>query len=332
MGRSRVAEYLGRPERPAFLAPLAGFTDLPFRVLCHRNGSTLGTTELASATGIRHAGLEPSWRYLAIKPEREGPVLIQLFGAEPDDFFYAAEQILAHPELRLCSGIDINIGCPVPKVVRNGAGAALMNDSQKTEQIVRGLTSILRPTYFLGCKIRRGYSEETAPEYAQMLVEAGCDILTIHGRYRDQFYSGEADWGVIKRTARTLAKTGLREDVYLVANGDVTDKDTMDRCLAETGADAVAVGRAAQGNPWIFRELAGLPPASNQAETILQHAEELCEFLGEATAMKEFRKTLAAYATGRPNARQLRGQVAEIHRLEDVARWIRAYEDGELPV
>lgn len=340
-----ISQLGGRAKRLAFLAPLAGYSDLPFRQICHREGSLLGTTELVSAAGIRYSGLEKSWRYLAIDPAQEGPVLIQLFGSEPDDFVAATEAILAHPLLSQCLGIDINMGCPVPKVVKTGAGSALMTTPDLATTIVRRLAGILHPRgYLLGCKIRRGFgqNDETAPTLAPQLVAAGTDILTIHGRYRDQFYSGAADWGVIRRMHDELAKAALRPHVLLVANGDITSAASADACLRETSADAVSIGRAAQGNPWIFRsmhgarEVVGSATAGSESaesislaeksQTILQHAEHLSNFLGEGTAMREFRKTLAAYAQGHPKAKQLRLQGGQVSTLADVKSWLDLYQ------
>ncbi len=339
----------GRAKRLAFLAPLAGYSDLPFRQICHKEGSLLGTTELVSAAGIRYSGYEKSWRYLAIDLAQEGPVLIQLFGSEPEDFLFAADQILSHPVLSLCVGIDLNMGCPVPKVVKTGAGSALLNTPAKAAEIVRRLATLLHPAgYWLGCKIRRGFAmdEEVAPALAVKLAEAGADILTIHGRYRDQYYSGQADWGVISRAHDSLAKAALRHRVLLVANGDITSASSADACLLETSADAVSVGRAAQGNPWLFRELVGdgdgdgdvdgavdavrvggaAVSLAEKSRTILKHAEHLAEFLGEDTAMREFRKTLAAYAQGHPNAKKLRLQGGQVSSLDDVKIWLSVFQ------
>lgn len=327
----KAALGLDTAKRPAFLAPLAGYSDLPFRQLCHREGALLVTTELVSAAGVRHSGIQKSWRYLAIDPAREGKALIQLFGQDVDDFLYAAEAILDHPVLGQCWGIDINMGCPVPKVVKSGAGSALLKTPALAEAITRRLAELVHPAgYRLGCKIRRGFAsgEENAPELAVRLTAAGCDVLTIHGRYREQFYSGAADWGVIARSRAALAAAGYGDEVLLVANGDVKDAATAEACLLATGADAVAVGRAAEGNPWVFRELAGRPDAPDEAEraaVIWEHACLLADFLGEDPAMREFRKTLAAYSQGRPHARQLRNLGSQIASLEDVEAWLQAY-------
>lgn len=318
--------------QPAALAPLAGYSDLPFRRLCHEQGAGLVTTELVSATGILYTGVEKSRRYLTIDPALEGPVLIQLFGSEPDDFLYAADQILENDVLKQCLGIDVNMGCPVPKVVKSGAGSRLTADIPRAVAIVKKLADLIQPQgYLLSCKIRRGFfgQEETAPELACALVEAGCQILTYHGRFREQYYAGQASWEALARVDQALTQRGLRDRVLYVANGDVSDKDSAEACLKITGADTVAIGRAAQGNPWIFREFAGIYPAEvdlpTQAEGIARHARLLADFLGEELAMKEFRKTLTAYARGRKDARRLRENAGKIDTLEDVTNWLQEF-------
>lgn len=320
--------------RPAFLAPLAGYSDLPFRRLCAKEGSLMQTTELVSAAGISYGGLKRSWRYLAIEPESEGRVMIQLFGSEPEHFVRAAEAVLADPELKQCLGIDINMGCPVPKVVKGGAGSALMAQPERAEEILKRLKPLLAEGgYLLGVKMRRGFEgeEETAPELARRLAAAGADLITVHGRFREQYYSGKADWGVIRRVHEALEEAGLREQVLLAANGDIKDAASYDACLAYTLADAAAVGRAAMGRPWIFRELRAEPEpdAREKAALIWEHAEAETAFLGEATAMREFRKTLSAYASGRPQAKALRRRCAEISTLDDVRDWLELFLYGK---
>lgn len=340
------------------LAPLAGYSDLPFRQLCHRNGARLVTTELVSAAGIRYSGLEKSWRYLAIDPAKEGPVLIQLFGSNPDDFLYATEAILNHPILKNCWGIDINMGCPVPKVVKTGAGSALMDQEDLASRITESLAEVLHAeNYVLGAKIRRGFKGEieNSSSLAVKLVEAGCDVLTVHGRFREQYYSGQADWGSIARVESKLVEEGLREGLLLFANGDINSLETARSALGETKADAVAIGRAAQGNPWIFSEFQttlvdDVSPeqkalalteekvqaspkkkaeitTEEKAEDILEHAKLLIDFVGEQTAMREFRKTLSAYTQGHPLARQLRGMSSSIETLMDVEVWLQQFVD-----
>lgn len=315
--------------RPAFLAPMAGYTDLPFRRIAAREGSAMQTTELVSAAGICHAGPEKSRRYLAAEPEAEGAVLIQLFGSKPEEFLQAAEILLADPRYRGVSGFDINMGCPVPKVVKSGAGSALMQEPERAFEIVSRLAPLLHAEgYLLGVKMRRGFAgeEETAPETACLMAEAGADLICIHGRFREQYYAGAADWGVIRRAEEALRERGLREQVLLIANGDIRDAADYERCIRETGADAGAVGRAAAGKPWIFRAFAETPKpepdAEEQALIIREHAEASARFLGEATAMREFRKILAAYAAGRPQARLLRREAGKISSLQDIEAWL----------
>lgn len=318
---------------PAFLAPMAGYSDLPFRILCHEEGASGQTTELVSATGIRHSGLDKSWRYVAVDPKLEGPVYLQLFGSEPDDFLYAADKILEDKRLTGIEGIDVNMGCPVPKVVKTGAGSALMDRPDVAVRIVSGLAKKLEDTgYKLSCKIRLGFvgEEETAPALAPRLVEAGARMLTVHGRFRDQYYAGQADWQAIGRVSRSLTETGLRDRVFLVGNGDIENPDEARRLAKEAGVDGVAIGRAAMGNPWIFRLFNSLSPSAEPTDadkkaTIYRHASMLCEFLGEARAMLEFRKTLARYSQNRPNAKSLRQASNQILKLADVETWLALF-------
>ena len=318
---------------PAFLAPMAGYSDLPFRILCHEQGAMGQTTELVSATGIRHSGLDKSWRYVAVDPKREGPVYIQLFGAEADDFLYAAEKILEDSRFEGIEGIDINMGCPVPKVVKTGAGSALMDRPDVAVKIVSVLAKTLEGTgYKLSCKMRLGFvgEEETCSDLAPRLVEAGARMLTVHGRFRDQYYAGKADWEAIGRVDQSLVRSGLRDRVFLLGNGDIENPEQARRLFEETGVDGVAIGRAAMGNPWAFRPFSSLSTRTEATDeekkkTIYRHAAMLCDFLGEERAMLEFRKTLARYSQNRPHAKALRQASNRILQLADVETWLALF-------
>lgn len=331
--RNKIRQELAHfdDELLACLAPLAGYSDLPYRSLCAREGSSLQTTELVSAAGIRHSGLQKSWRYLAIDPAVEGKVLIQLFGSEPDDYLFAVEEILAHPILQKCWGIDINMGCPVPKVVKSGAGSALMEAPEVAEAIVSRLAEVLQPLgYKMSVKLRRGFlEEETVPDLAVRLAEAGAQIITVHGRFRSQYYSGEADMSCIRRVHDKLLGSGLRDQVFLIANGDIVDRDSAVARIAYTQADGVAIGRAAEGNPWIFRPFRyperGLASDEEKKSDIFSHAQALAEFLGEEVGMREFRKVLVRYSQGRAAARALRASANEIGALADVETWLAKF-------
>lgn len=237
------------------LAPMAGTSTRIFRTIAHEYGSELGVTELVSARGIRFKeSVERSMRYLEIDPEKEGCTAIQLFGFDPDDFSYAIPLILEDPRLCSVDMIDINMGCPVTKVVKTGAGAALMADIALAEKIVRASVRAAekygRP---VTVKFRSGWDEEdiNAPEFAKMCVDAGASALALHARTQSQLYRGTADWEVIARTKDAIAGTGIP----LWGNGDVKDGPSAVAMIEQTGADGVMIGRGAQGNPWVFREI-----------------------------------------------------------------------------
>ena len=322
---------LGVPNNLA-LAPMAGTSDTVYRAICREMGAGLVVTELVSARGICYdPDLKRSWRYLEITPEAERPVAIQLFGADPDDFYRAIRRIHEHPVLRQCDLIDLNMGCPVPKVVRGGEGSALMKDPPLAGRIIEASVRALAEVAAAGAdtgpfsgsgsaaaikpltvKFRKGWDDQSvnAPEFARLCQEAGADAVTIHARTRDQFYSGKADWSII-----TAVKQAVTIPVY--GNGDIIDAPSARRMLQETGVDGLMIGRAAQGNPWIFQEiaaeLAGLPdlgrrPKSGKptpqarAAMIVRHLHGLVSRVGERTAVAEMRAQLAYYLRGTPQA------------------------------
>ncbi len=286
------------------LAPMAGTTDLSFRRICRRLGAGLTITELVSARGICHdPQLRRNWRYLAIDPA-EAPVAIQLFGADPDDFRQAIGQILSHPILGQCSLIDLNMGCPVAKVVKGGEGSALMRTPDLAARIieasVRAAASFGKP---VTVKFRKGWDDQSvnAAAFARRCAEAGAAALPIHGRTRQQMYSGRADWQVIGEV-----KAAVRIPVY--GNGDIDSPAAAARMIRETGVDGVMVGRAAQGDPWIFQRLAAaladpaeflpLPGPDEKIPVILAHLDGLIALNGEPVAVREMRKHLVFYLKG----------------------------------
>jgi len=314
------------------LAPMAGTSDTVYRAICREMGAGLVVTELVSARGICYdPDLKRSWRYLEITPEAERPVAIQLFGADPDDFYRAILRIHEHPVLRQCDLIDLNMGCPVAKVVRGGEGSALMKDPPLAGRIIEasiralaeiaaagadtgpfsgsGTAAVTKP---LTVKFRKGWDDQSvnAPEFARLCQEAGAAAVTIHARTRDQFYSGKADWSII-----TAVKQAVTIPVY--GNGDVIDAPSARRMLQETGVDGLMIGRAAQGNPWIFQEITaelanlpkngpgpflGKPTPQARAAMIVRHLHGLVARVGERTAVAEMRAQLAYYLRGTPQA------------------------------
>ena len=300
-----------RIENSLALAPMAGITEVTYRRICHRFGAGLVVTELVSASGIRHdPHLRHQLRYLEISPD-EKPVAIQLFGSDPDDFAIATECVLSHPLLSGCSLIDINAGCPVRKVAGGGSGSGLLLDPERLESIVRRCVSAATPFGVpVTVKIRLGWDRDrmNATEVAKRLENAGAEAIFVHGRTRDQMYSGTADWQAI---AAVKASVGI--PVY--GNGDVVGPEDARRMILETGVDGVMIGRAAIGNPWLFREaaavLAGEEPAGRPSivgriPVILEHVDGLIARYGEVKGVREMRKHLARYLSGYPGASLLR--------------------------
>ncbi|MDD2533463.1 MAG: tRNA dihydrouridine synthase DusB [Eubacteriales bacterium] len=319
------------------LAPMAGTTDATYRPICHGLGAGLVVTELVSARGITYdPDLKRSWRYLEITPEAEKPVAIQLFGADPDDFYRAILKIHENPILSQCDLIDINMGCPVPKVVRGGEGSALMKTpdiaARVIEASVRALATIagagadvssagsaaVKP---LTVKFRKGWDAESvnAVEFAQICQNAGTAAITIHARTRDQFYSGKADWEII-----AAVKAAVQIPVY--GNGDLNNLGDARKMIDQTGVDGLMIGRAALGNPWIFDQLqtelgGGIwspPSAAEKAAMMRRHVYGLSQHLGEFTGVTEMRKQLAAYLRGTRDAAHWKNLAMQAKTLADV--------------
>jgi nifR3 family TIM-barrel protein len=301
------------------LAPMAGTTDLVFRSICRRYGAALTVTELVSARGIVHdPDLRHNWRFLALDPD-DTPVAIQLFGHDPDDFRQAITIIQAHPILSRCSLIDLNMGCPVRKVVQTGAGSALMQTPDLAERIV---AAAVKTAAGFGCpvtvKCRSGWDAQhvNAASFAARCASVGAAAITVHARTRDQMYGGQADWTV-------LAAVKAAVPVPVFGNGDVRTAADARRMLLETGVDGVMVGRASLGRPWIFRQIlqerdnpdqpqAGEPDFDEQSAVIKAHYQGLTNYLGEATALREMRRHLAAYFRGSRQAAVLRARAAQL--------------------
>ncbi len=331
------------PENIA-LAPMAGTSTCVYRTIAHEYGCAYGVTELVSARGIRFKeSVEISMRYLRIAPEKEGKTGIQLFGADPEDFAYAIPVILEDPRLAKVDVIDLNMGCPVSKVVKTGAGSALMKDpvlaSRIIERSVRAAEPYGKP---VTVKFRSGWDEGhiTAPEFAEMCISSGAEGLALHARTQTQLYRGTADWSVIRKTKEAISGSGIP----LWGNGDVKDGPSAVAMLEETGADGVMIGRAAQGNPWIFEEIraalaaadegAGeggnrkthLPERKERAEVIRKHLLGLCEELGEKTGVKEMRAQIACYLKGQRGTAEIKNRLMTAGTIEEVDALLTEYE------
>ena len=296
------------------LAPMAGVTDLPFRLLCREQGSALQCMEMVSAKAILYNNKNTD-ALMEIHPD-EGPASLQLFGSDPQIMSDMAKRI----EERPFAILDINMGCPVPKVVNNGEGSALMKNGPLVGKIVESVAgAISKP---VTVKIRKGFDDEhvNAVEIAHIAEESGAAAVTVHGRTREQYYSGEADWDVI-----AAVKAAVK--IPVIGNGDVVDGPSAEALLKKTGCDGVAVGRAVRGNPFLFRQIIhyletgselGAPTNKEKLETIIRHAKLQLEVKGEYIGVREMRKHIGWYSAGVPGAARLRGRVNEMETMEDV--------------
>lgn len=301
-------------DNPVILAPMAGVSDLPFRLLCKEQGAGMVCTEMISAKAILY-GNKNTEELMRIHP-KEGPVSLQLFGSDPKIIGEMAKRI----EDRPFAVLDLNMGCPVPKVVNNGEGSALMKNPALAGRIIEAAArSIHKP---VTVKIRKGFDETSinAVEIARIAQESGAAAVAVHARTREQYYSGQADWEIIARV-----KEAVR--IPVLGNGDVTDAETALAMMEQTGCDGVLVGRAARGNPWIFREILAAmkgeakpqrPDRQALYEMILRHAGLLAEYKGEYTAVREMRKHVAWYSTGLPHAAGLRRKINEMETMQQL--------------
>lgn len=301
-------------DNPVFLAPMAGVTDLPFRVICKKYGAGLVYSEMISAKGLYYNDKKTA--DLMRFDLMEHPAAIQTFGSDPEIMAEVAPKLMETGAVL----IDINMGCPAPKIVNNGDGSALMKNPHLAGQVMRAVVDAVSCPVTV--KIRKGWDTDTAVEFAKVLENNGAAAITVHGRTRMEFYSGKADWNVIKKVKESVS-------VPVIGNGDIfSAQDALD-IMDFTGCDAVMVGRGAQGNPFLFRQIQELrefgkvetyPTEKERLEQAVEHAKAIVKEKGENRGVKEARKHISWYLKGMRDSSVLKTQAFRLTRLDDVVK------------
>lgn len=303
-------------ENNVILAPMAGVTDLPFRLLCKEQGAGLLCMEMVSAKAIYYNN--KNTEALMEIDQRERPVSLQLFGSDAKIMSEMAKRIEEKP----FDILDINMGCPVPKVAGNGEGSALMKDPKLVREIVSMVVQAIEKPVTV--KIRKGFDEDhvNAVEIAKIIEDCGAAAVAVHGRTREQYYSGKADWDIIRQVKEALT-------IPVIGNGDVTGPESAKKMIQETGVDGIMIGRAARGNPWIFRQIreyleTGILPEKptflEVRDTMLRHARMQLECKGEYIGIREMRKHVGWYTAGYPNSARVRAKINEVESYEELVR------------
>ncbi|MBE5949459.1 MAG: tRNA dihydrouridine synthase DusB [Lachnospiraceae bacterium] len=306
------------------LAPMAGVTDLPFRLLCKEQGCGILYSEMVSAKALHYNNANTN-ELLRMEPQ-EAPMALQLFGSEPEIMAEAVEKLNDMP----FAFFDVNMGCPVPKVVNNKEGSALMNNTRLAADIISAMVKVSKKPVTV--KIRKGFkaTDANAPEFAKALEAAGAAAIAVHGRTREQYYSGQADWDIIRQVKESIS-------IPVIGNGDIRSEQDAVRMLEETGCDGLMIGRAAQGNPWLFKriktyfETGKSLPKQTYAEVfdmILRHARLQVRYKGEYLGIREMRKHVGWYTEGLPYSAKLRNNVNQIETYAQLEEMFLEYADS----
>lgn len=305
-------------ENNILLAPMAGITDLPFRVICKNYGVGLVCTEMASSKAIFYNDKKTK-DILKIEEEKR-PIQAQIFGSDVESLKVAAEYVSGFADI-----LDINMGCPAPKVVKNGDGSKLLLDLPKVEEIV---TEVVKSSKVpVSVKIRKGWNEENvvAIEAAKIIEKAGASMITVHGRTRAEFFSGDVDLDIIKKVKESVK-------IPVIGNGNIVDEESALRMFEYTGVDGIMIGRAAIGNPWLFKKIIHFLQTGDKLqqisskeklETIIKHIELEMEEKGEKVGIQELRKHMACYIKNLPNASKIRVRINQINRKDELIGYLK---------
>ena len=306
-------------ENNILLAPMAGITDLPFRLICKEFGPGLVYTEMISSKGLLYND-EKTKLLLDMKGEKR-PVAVQIFGSDIESMKYAAEYISQYADI-----IDINMGCPAPKVVKNGDGSRLLLDLELAEKIAKEVVKSAKVPVTI--KMRIGWDNENivAVEAAKIFEQAGISAITVHGRTRNEFYSGNADWNIIKKVKESI-------NIPVIGNGDIKNPRDAKKMFEDTNVDGIMIGRASLGNPWIFRDIINELSGSEKKEIskeekldiIIKHINYAVEEKGENVAIKEMRKHIAGYIKNMKDASKYRDIINKIDRKDELIACLTEY-------